>query len=173
MWIPKCLFWRTSFGASNCPPSRQTALPDAVQAGLMVNGDSQRLVQVVTNVLANAAKFTPARKSVHLSGQRNGTDCLIVVRDEGQGVEPQLLSQIFDLFAQGQQGPDGSRGGLGLGLAIARTIVAAHNGTIDLSSAGTGHGATVAIRARWAPGACDPARGGSRRRHRRYRTPRS
>jgi CheY-like chemotaxis protein len=83
---------------------------------------------------------------VFLSARRDGNNVSIEVRDEGEGIPSELLPRIFDVFTQGRQGVERSGGGLGLGLAIARSIVAAHRGAITAESAGAGRGATVTIR---------------------------
>jgi PAS domain S-box-containing protein len=113
---------------------------------LVVDADRERLVQVVGNILVNAAKFTPAGKAVHVSGGTSDGEVTIVVRDEGRGIEPELLPRVFELFSQGRQGSDRANGGLGLGLAIAQSIAVAHNGRIELASPGAGRGTTVTIR---------------------------
>lgn len=111
-----------------------------------VDGDRERLVQVVVNVLVNAAKFTPAGKTVHVASDSADGQIVITVRDEGRGIEPDLLPEVFELFAQGRQTSDRPSGGLGLGLAIARSIVIAHEGSIAITSAGVDRGSTVTIR---------------------------
>jgi PAS domain S-box-containing protein len=120
----------------------------AAPPGLLVDGDRERLVQVVTNLLMNACKFTPSDKTVYLSTRAERADGVIEVSDEGQGISPQLLPHIFDAFTQGQQASDKRHGGLGLGLAIVRSIVAAHGGTIAANSPGPGRGATFVVRLR-------------------------
>jgi PAS domain S-box-containing protein len=113
---------------------------------MFVDGDRERLVQIMGNILVNAAKFTPAGKAVYVSGGAQNGDGLIVVRDEGRGIEPDLLPQVFDLFSQGRQGSDRANGGLGLGLAIARSIALAHGGHIEVASPGVDRGTTVTLR---------------------------
>jgi CheY-like chemotaxis protein/anti-sigma regulatory factor (Ser/Thr protein kinase) len=114
--------------------------------GLSIEGDRERLVQVVTNLLANAVKFTPAGRAVHLSARQDGEEIVIAVRDEGEGIAPELLPQVFDIFTQGEQGRDRRSGGLGLGLAIARSVVVAHGGRITAMSDGLGRGAAFEVR---------------------------
>jgi PAS domain S-box-containing protein len=113
---------------------------------LIVEGDRDRLVQVVANVLVNAAKFTPQGRSVSVRAAQEGPLAFVTVSDEGQGIEPDLLPRVFDLFSQGKQPADRRNGGLGLGLAIAHSIVVAHGGTIDVKSPGAGRGTVVSIR---------------------------
>jgi len=116
----------------------------------VLDGDRERLVQVVANVLVKAAKFSPEGRSVFVTGARQGGEAVgeavVTVRDEGQGIDPQLLPRVFDLFAQGSQSADRRNGGLGLGLAIANSIVTAHGGKIEIASPGAGLGTTVTIR---------------------------
>jgi signal transduction histidine kinase/ActR/RegA family two-component response regulator len=126
---------------------RQIRLHSQVsRAPMIIDGDRDRLVQVVANILVNAAKFTPHGKDVFLSASCEGSFVAIVVRDEGQGIEPELLPHVFDLFTQGRQSADRSTGGLGLGLAVAGSIARAHDGRIDIASPGAGLGTTVTVR---------------------------
>jgi signal transduction histidine kinase len=103
--------------------------------------DAMRLQQVLANVLTNAIKFTPAGGTVTLSSAVNAGMLEIEVRDTGVGVDAKFIDRAFEHFSQDQQ----SSGGLGLGLAIAKSIVDAHAGQISLRSDGHGHGATVRI----------------------------
>jgi CheY-like chemotaxis protein len=114
--------------------------------GLVVEADRERLVQVITNVLVNAVKFTPAGRAVQIkSSQEHGAACL-EIRDEGEGIAPEILPGIFALFTQGPQASDRRDGGLGLGLSIARSLVEAHGGTIEAASQGRDRGTTILIR---------------------------
>jgi PAS domain S-box-containing protein len=115
-------------------------------ADLLLDGDRERLVQVVANILVNAAKFSPEGRSVFLTGARDGDQAVVTIRDEGQGIDERLLPRVFELFAQGRQSPDRRNGGLGLGLAIAHSIVGAHGGKIEIASPGVDQGTTVMIR---------------------------
>lgn len=115
-------------------------------SSLVVNGDRDRLVQVLTNVLVNAAKFTPTGKGITVSVSANDGEAVIAIRDEGRGISADLLPQVFDIFTQGQQSSDRRIGGLGLGLSIARSIVLAHGGAIAIASPGQELGTTVRIR---------------------------
>jgi signal transduction histidine kinase/CheY-like chemotaxis protein/PAS domain-containing protein len=113
---------------------------------LMVDGDAVRLSQVVSNLLTNAAKYTPVGGQIDVRGQREDGEVVLRVRDNGVGVEPELLPRVFDLFAQGRQALDRASGGLGLGLAIARSVVELHGGSVSVHSEGAGRGAEFAIR---------------------------
>ena len=117
-----------------------------VPDGLLVHGDAGRLGQVVSNLLTNAAKYTDPGGLVAVVGWRNGDDVVLSVRDSGVGIEPEMLARIFELFVQEPQSLDRSRGGLGLGLAIVRSLVDLHGGRVDVRSDGRGRGAEFIIR---------------------------
>ena len=114
----------------------------AVQAApAWVSGDETRLEQVVTNLLDNAAKYTPAGGHITLSvGERDG-QAHLEVRDTGMGIPRDLLPRVFDLFTQGERTLDRSQGGLGLGLALVRRLVELHGGKVRAASEGPGRGA--------------------------------
>ena len=111
-----------------------------------VNGDADRLRQVAWNLLANAVKFAPDDGEVWIDLQRDAGDALIRVRDSGQGIDSDLLPQVFDRFRQGDSSSTRSHRGLGVGLAIVRHIVELHDGTVDTESAGSGQGAIFLVR---------------------------
>ena len=106
----------------------------------VVDGDAQRIKQVVWNFLTNAVKFTPPGGKVDLRLVAAGAQAQVIVSDTGEGVEPASLARVFDRFQQGADGTN--KGGLGLGLAIAKYIVEAHGGSIAARSDGRGRGAT-------------------------------
>ncbi|SDC73410.1 hypothetical protein SAMN05216345_103485 [Cupriavidus sp. YR651] len=111
---------------------------------LFVNADAARLGQVLANLLSNATKYTPrgGAISVHVSAEDGNV--ITAVGDTGQGIAPDALDRIFNLFSQ--EGEDGSaRGGLGIGLALARAVVEAHGGAIQARSAGEGQGSTFTV----------------------------
>ena len=116
------------------------------RAGLGVLGDPNRLAQVVANLLTNAAKYTEPGGLVHVSADRVDGAVVLHVRDTGVGIAPDMLPRVFDLFVQEGQSLARSRGGLGLGLTIVRSLVALHGGTVTAHSDGDGHGATFTIR---------------------------
>jgi protein-histidine pros-kinase len=109
---------------------------------LFVVGDPDRLQQVIWNLLSNAVKFTPPHGRVRLEVSVSARNVEIVVRDTGQGIPPAVLPHIFDRFRQGDSSTTRPHGGLGLGLAIARSIVELHGGIIQAASSGEGAGAT-------------------------------
>ncbi|HEY1229257.1 MAG TPA: PAS domain-containing sensor histidine kinase, partial [Ramlibacter sp.] len=109
-----------------------------------VLGDRTRLVQVVANLLANAAKYTPPNGSLRVSVEA-GSQVSLCVADNGIGIETHLLSAVFDLFTQGERTPDRSQGGLGLGLALVKSLVDLHGGRVSADSAGPGHGSSFTV----------------------------
>ncbi|WP_280153244.1 ATP-binding protein [Piscinibacter sp. XHJ-5] len=119
---------------------------DVPSEPVFVAGDAVRLAQVLSNLLNNAAKFTAPDERIVLHMRRDGADVEIVVEDNGSGIVPELLPRIFDLFTQGEQGMDRHSGGLGLGLAIVRTLVQLHGGTVVAESEGPGLGSRFTLR---------------------------
>ena len=118
--------------------------PDA--ESLCVDADEVRLGQVLNNLLGNAIKFTGTEGSITLRLRRDGDAAEVAVIDTGLGMTPDVLEHVFDLFYQAPQGTDRSRGGLGLGLAISRSLVEMHGGSLKATSAGEGHGSTFTLR---------------------------
>jgi signal transduction histidine kinase len=111
----------------------------------MVAGDRARLVQIVSNLLANAAKYTAPGGRIVLSVKVAGGDVAIAVADNGSGIEPALLPHVFDLFTQGERTLDRAQGGLGLGLALVRNMVALHGGRVHAHSDGPGRGCVFTV----------------------------
>jgi PAS domain S-box-containing protein len=114
--------------------------------GLAVDADEDRLTQVVTNLLSNAARYTPSGGRVEVTGGRQGDEVVLRVRDNGQGIDPALLPHIFEMFVQGERGSDRSQGGLGLGLSLVRTLTLLHGGTVTAQSEGPGRGSEFTLR---------------------------
>jgi CheY-like chemotaxis protein len=114
-------------------------------SGLMVDADADRLAQALGNLLTNAAKYTPPGGVVTVTACRNDRFVEIGVRDDGVGIEPELLPHMFDLFVQGRQGLDRPHGGLGLGLSIAKNLVEMHGGSLRGDSEGIGRGSLFTI----------------------------
>ncbi len=110
-----------------------------------VRGDKTRLVQVVANLLNNAAKYTPQGGEITLALEVRETQVAIVVRDNGSGIAPGLLPSVFNLFTQGERTPDRAQGGLGLGLALVKSITQLHDGEASAASEGSGKGSTFTI----------------------------
>jgi signal transduction histidine kinase/DNA-binding response OmpR family regulator len=113
---------------------------------LIVEGDDARLAQVLANLLTNAAKYTDAGGRIDITGESKEGSAVLRVADTGRGIAPDMLGRVFDLFSQERQEIDRSQGGLGLGLAIVRSLVQAHGGSVDVQSAGKGRGAEFTIR---------------------------
>jgi CheY-like chemotaxis protein len=111
-----------------------------------VVGDPLRLAQIVGNLLNNAAKFTTAAQRIAVTLRTGATDAELVVADEGAGIAPDLLPHVFERFVQAEQQLQRAGGGLGLGLAIARSLTQLHGGSIEVESAGTGRGSTFTVR---------------------------
>lgn len=112
---------------------------------LWVNGDELRLVQVLQNLLSNAAKFTPEGGSIRLSAAIEGERLRVLVADNGQGMDPATIDRLFQLFAQGKNAAHGDNRGLGIGLALARAIVEMHGGKITAASEGAGKGSVLTV----------------------------
>lgn len=119
---------------------------DVPRAGLRVLGDPVRLAQVVTNLLSNAARYTQPRGSISIRATREGDQVVLVVKDNGVGIGSDLLPRVFDLFVQGRRSADRKEGGLGLGLALVKSLVGLHEGTVVARSDGAGRGSEFEIR---------------------------
>jgi CheY-like chemotaxis protein len=116
-----------------------------VDAGGLVEGDPPRLQQVVLNLVSNAIKFTPAEGRIDVRLDRAGGRARIVVTDTGQGIAPAVLPHVFDPFRQADGTHTKQHGGLGLGLAIVRHLVALHGGAVRAESEGVGRGASFTV----------------------------
>jgi signal transduction histidine kinase len=112
----------------------------------LVSGDYVRLVQVLTNLLGNAFKYTPAGGSIRVRTEVRGREALLSVTDDGIGLEPALTGVVFDLFTQGKRTSDRKQGGLGIGLAVVKTLVGIHGGSITAYSDGLGLGSRFEVR---------------------------
>jgi PAS domain S-box-containing protein len=113
---------------------------------LEVNGDEVRLVQVVSNLLNNAARYTPEGGRIVVSLAREGADAVLRVRDNGIGIDPKDLDAVFDLFVQGHDQARARGAGLGLGLSLVKKLVELHGGTVAARSEGEGRGAEFIVR---------------------------
>ncbi len=112
---------------------------------LSVMGDRKRLVQVVTNLLTNAAKYTDRGGNIWISLASSGSEASLTIRDDGVGIAADLLPRVFDLFAQGERPSDRALGGLGLGLALVKSLVQLHGGRVEATSPGSGGGSRFTI----------------------------
>jgi PAS domain S-box-containing protein len=113
--------------------------------GLALEGDATRLAQVVSNLLNNAAKYTPAGGHIDVAASLRDERIVLTVRDDGIGISAAMLPRVFELFAQERQSIDRSQGGLGLGLAIVKSLVALHHGAVSVSSEGHGKGSMFTV----------------------------
>jgi signal transduction histidine kinase/ActR/RegA family two-component response regulator len=112
---------------------------------IVLDADPVRLAQVVTNILVNSAKYTPATGRIWLTGERDGPDAVIRVRDSGAGIAPEFLPRVFELFSQADRSLARTRGGLGIGLMLVRRLVEMHGGTVTASSPGLGQGSEFVV----------------------------
>jgi PAS domain S-box-containing protein len=134
-----------------CEPdivSKQQLLKVELDVGeYRVTGDFTRLQQVFWNLLKNSSKFTPKSGAIHVCSRREGLTWIIVeISDNGTGIDEDALTRIFEPFEQAEASVQAKFGGLGLGLAICKAVVAAHDGTISCSSRGPGQGATFGVK---------------------------
>jgi PAS domain S-box-containing protein len=111
----------------------------------MVAGDEKRLVQVVANLLNNAAKYTPEGGRIALKIDVEPAQVVLEIADNGIGMDPELVDRVFDLFAQAERTSDRSSGGLGLGLALVKSLVELHGGSVAAASAGSGKGSRFTV----------------------------
>ncbi|MEM8513803.1 signal transduction histidine kinase/CheY-like chemotaxis protein [Massilia sp. MP_M2] len=118
---------------------------EAMPASALVVGDRKRLVQVMTNLLSNAAKYTLEGGRIEVRMSTRGAMLDLAIRDDGIGMSPELIASAFDLFSQGTRGLDRSQGGLGIGLALVRSLLKLHGGEVSASSDGPGCGSTFRV----------------------------
>ncbi len=126
--------------------ARHQQLQVEIEPGLVVMGDEVRLTQVLKNLLDNAMRYTPESGLIRLQVKREGAEALVRVSDNGAGIGPELLKNLFQPFTQGAQSLERTQGGLGLGLAIAREVVQLHGGSIQASSEGENRGLEILVR---------------------------
>jgi signal transduction histidine kinase/CheY-like chemotaxis protein len=112
----------------------------------LVKGDPERIRQVFANLLSNAAKYTQPGGRIGLVASRDGGRIVISVSDNGSGIAADLLPKVFNLFEQGPITIDRARGGMGIGLALVKTLVELHQGTVTAESEGSGKGSTFTVR---------------------------
>ena len=123
--------------------SLELDLPDEL---ISVEGDKTRLVQVIANILHNAAKFMDPGGRIRLSVRREGQNAVIEISDTGIGIASELLPRIFELFTQVHSKSERAQGGLGIGLALVRRLTEMHGGTVTAESEGPGRGARFTVR---------------------------
>jgi signal transduction histidine kinase/ActR/RegA family two-component response regulator len=128
---------------------------------LWVSGDPVRLSQILINLLNNAARYTDAGGRIEVRVQRDGGVVEISVRDSGEGIAPDVLPRLFEMFSRGDRSSGRGQGGLGIGLAISRRLAEMHGGSIEARSEGRGKGAEFIVRL---PVAADQSVGSAGRR---------
>jgi signal transduction histidine kinase len=119
------------------------SLPDGA---VILDADPMRLSQALTNLLNNAAKYSEPSGHIVLSAHMEGNEVVIGVRDDGVGIAPEMLPRIFDLFMQDGLLADLSQGGLGVGLALVKSLVEIHGGVVQSRSEGLGRGSEFLVR---------------------------
>jgi signal transduction histidine kinase len=124
---------------------------DLPEVPVVFRGDHSRLEQVLANLVSNAAKYTDVGGRIWLHGSVDGDRVVISVRDNGEGLTPDLRDRVFDLFVQGPDTRSMARGGLGLGLTLVRQLVQLHGGTIEALSDGLGRGSEFVMRLPYVP----------------------
>jgi PAS domain S-box-containing protein len=113
---------------------------------LWIDADPARIEQILGNLLANAAKFTPENGHISLSAEREGDEGVVRLKDDGIGIAPEMLPHLFDPFAQADSSLNRNHGGLGIGLTLVRTLAEMHGGTATASSEGEGSGSEFTLR---------------------------
>jgi signal transduction histidine kinase len=121
-------------------------LTPAPPLAALIDGDHGRLTQALSNLLINAAKFTPNGGDICVALEHEAPCFMVRVRDTGIGIAADMLPKVFDVYERAVQGPDHARGGLGLGLAVAKHLVELHGGTLRAQSAGLGQGSEFVMR---------------------------
>jgi PAS domain S-box-containing protein len=124
---------------------RHRLIVDFASESASVLGDEKRLVQVVTNLLHNAVRYTPEGGNIHLAIEVEGDRIALRVRDDGIGMAAELQPRVFDLFTQGGRSLDREQGGLGVGLALVKSLIELHGGDVTCSSAGIGKGSEFVV----------------------------
>ncbi len=114
-------------------------------APVWVLGDKTRLVQVVSNLLVNAARYTPTSGILTLTLSTTQGQAQLSVQDSGIGITPEMIPVVFEVFTQAHRSTDGKKGGLGLGLALVKSMVEAHGGQVSVFSVGLSHGSTFSV----------------------------
>jgi PAS domain S-box-containing protein len=116
------------------------------QQDLVLDADPTRLTQVVSNLLNNAARYTPKGGRIALEARRDGEQAVVTVSDNGIGIAPEALEDVFRMFTQVGQAQQPGSGGLGIGLSLVRSLVELHGGSVSAASAGTNAGSTFTVR---------------------------
>ena len=111
----------------------------------MVEGDSVRLGQIAWNLLNNAVKFTPVEGRIKVSLSQEGDDAKLMVADSGQGISPEFLPHVFEIFRQADASSSRKQGGMGIGLALVKQLTELHEGRVEVASAGINRGARFSV----------------------------
>jgi len=125
--------------------TRGVRLDVSITEEIWVNADETRIEQIVGNLLSNALKYTPEGGTVEVRLERTDDRAVLIVRDTGIGIPPELLPRVFELFVQGERTLDRGAGGLGIGLTLVRRLAELHGGTVEARSEGTGKGSTFTL----------------------------
>jgi PAS domain S-box-containing protein len=120
----------------------KVSLPDGP---ISLHADPVRLEQVFSNLISNAAKYTPAGGHIRITGERLGDEVAIAVKDDGIGIAPELLPRLFEIFSQGERALERSQGGLGVGLSLVRGLLELHGGRVEAKSGGIGRGSEFTV----------------------------
>lgn len=129
---------------------------DLPEEPLFLNGDKVRLAQIISNLLINAAKYTPPAGRIELAIYRESNQAVIRIRDNGVGIPPEMLTKVFDLFTQVDNSNTRASGGLGIGLTLVKTLVEMHDGSIVAHSRGQGFGSEFTVRLPLIPSGAKP-----------------
>ena len=130
----------------NVDSRRHDLRVDLTDGPLMVHGDASRLTQVLANLLSNAAKFTPNGGRIWVTAERREQECFVRVRDSGIGIPAETLPRVFEFFVQADTSVGRPHDGLGIGLALVKTLVEMHGGQVAVTSPGPGKGAEFSLR---------------------------
>ncbi|MFN7131206.1 MAG: ATP-binding protein, partial [Myxococcales bacterium] len=124
---------------------------------LLLHADEARLVQMISNLLHNAAKYSPPGGEVRITARREGAQVVVAVRDAGIGIAPEMLDRVFELFVQEKRSLDRAEGGLGIGLSIVRSLAEVHGGSVSAHSDGLGCGSEFTLTLPLLLGDAEPA----------------
>jgi signal transduction histidine kinase len=140
--IDQCVEMMGPFVRGRGQRLRVTVEPQSME----LDADAARLCQVLQHLIVNATKYSAADSEIVVHAGRDGLDAVVVVSDSGSGIDPQRIGSIFDLYAQRHASGTARRGGLGIGLHVARALIEAHGGTLTATSAGVDLGSAFTLR---------------------------
>ncbi|HTB58636.1 MAG TPA: PAS domain-containing protein [Polyangia bacterium] len=122
------------------------ALAVGLPAGpIFLHADPVRLEQVFSNLISNAAKYTPSGGHIRVTGERQGDEVTVSVKDDGVGISPEMLPRLFEIFSQDERALERSQGGLGVGLSLVRGLLGLHGGRVEAKSDGVGKGSEFTV----------------------------